>query len=58
MEDIYDHFERDEPEPVDERDPDYTDAGHLRELPELLKSITLADMMTFYGEDEYDFPWN
>jgi hypothetical protein len=39
-------------------DPDYTKAGHLRELPELLNNITVRDMMTFYESDEYDYPWD
>jgi len=56
--DIFTRGEREEPEPDDPRDPDYTDAGHLRELPELLSNITLEDVRTMYGDSEYDYPWD
>jgi hypothetical protein len=58
MDDIYDHYKREEPEPVSERDPDYTDAGHLRELPELLDNITLEDLRALYEDGEYEYPWD
>ena len=54
MNDIYEYAEKEEPEVSNERDPDYTDAGHLRELPELLDNITLEDVKTLY---EDDYPW-
>lgn len=32
---------------------EYTKAGHLRELPELLQHVTLEDMRILYPDGEY-----
>ena len=56
--DIFTRSEREEPEPDSQRDPNYTNAGHLRELPELLDNVTLEDIRAFYEEGEYEYPWD